>query len=218
MATDYEDYIPYILPEVIACPSPSIMDAVRSAAIEFCEQTHLWRNTSEATDITEGVSEYSFTPPDGAKVVTVVYAEISSTQLVATSVTTLDEQYSGWRTLTESVPSRFFVKEEGIITLVGEPSEDITGGLIVDVILKPSRASTSAPDFLFEDWVEVIAEGALARLQGVPGKLWSDRREADRHRSSFERGMIRAKTRALKGGTNAPLEIKPRSFGSIIYE
>lgn len=215
MTTDLTKFIPHILPEVFQCPSVTITDAVKQAAIEFCTKSHLWVNTSEATTITEDENVYKFTPPTGAKVITVSVAFISGERVYSKTVEWLDRCVPGWRTLTEAVPRYYFMKEEGNIQLVGTPSVTTDDALTLDAILKPSQDATSVPEFLFEDWVEILSAGALARLQSIPGRVWTDSVRAAQKQKQFRRGINAAKARRWSGGTEGGLSINPLRFGGV---
>lgn len=67
------------------------------------------------------------------------------------------------------------------------------------VALQPTQTAVGVPDFVFSDFVEDIAAGALARLLSIPDKAWTDTSLAQAKRNFFEGRVSIAAAKASKG-------------------
>jgi hypothetical protein len=211
--TDYSNFYEYVLPEVHGCPKGVAKNAIRDAAIEFCDKTQIWTAPSTTTDIKDGYSRYAFdTRTDGAIVTTVAYAAVSNNPIELIDAQSLSQLASDWRNLESSSPTKCFMDTNETIRLVGTPTKDIDDGLYVEVALKPSRTSTECPSFLLENWAEEIAHGALARLKAMVGRVWADGNLVAYHRSEFRAGVSRAKTAAQKSRLTTSKSMAAQNF------
>ena len=211
--TDYINFYEYVLPEVHGCPKAVAKNAIRDAVIEFCDKSQVWTAPSEDTDIVAGYSRYSFDArTDGAIVATIGYAAINDNPISRVSIYELEEKMPNWRYVTSKTPNVCFMDTSESMRLVGEPEEDIIGGLYVEVVLKPSRTSTECPQFLLENWAEAIAHGALARLKAMVGRPWADGQMVSYHRNEFRAGISRARSSAQKSNQTLSRTMKAKSF------
>ena len=74
-----------------------------------------------------------------------------------------------------------------------------------------------AADELFDDWVEVVVHGALARLAVQPGTPYSNPDLAVMGAAGFINGVGRAKKAAAKGKTRSDLRMAGRTFAHGRY-
>lgn len=212
MAT-WKDFHEFVLPNVQGCPVGIVNSAIRSACIEFCEKSLLWQQKSAKTDIIAGEARYGFAPPAGARVVQPTFASINDEILLQTNLQDLDDLYPSWRTYAATKPTAYFMDGEDTIRLVGKPLEDIPASLEVHVALKPTRDAAECPDFLLEDWAEVIASGALYRLHAMVGKVWAEPTLSAFHNKLFRAGASLAKGKAAKSRQRSTKIVVPRRFG-----
>lgn len=215
MAT-WKDFIRFVQPDVPGCPKTTVVNAIRDSAIRFAELTRIWSKDSVLADVIAGQATYSFAPGTDAAVVTVDYAELDGQVLAPVTKNDLNEWTPNWRSIEESRPTRFFMETPEAMRLVGTPTEDVSGGLLVDVVLKPSRVADSCPDFFLEDWAETIAAGAKASLQKTPAKPWTELSLSQLNHREFRRGVSTARSREAKGGMTMGRTIQPQPFGGIV--
>lgn len=206
----------YVLPDVQGCPINVANNAILSTLIDFCEKSLLWKQEAEPTSIVAGINRYTFTPEEGAKVVEPVFVSIEDNQIPATSLADLDSLQPGWRELEQDKPTTYFMDTDQSIRLVGTPLEDLTDALEVHVALKPERGATEVADFLYEDWAEIIAHGALAKLHAMANKTWADSRVVQYHYRKYRNGLSRARSKSIKSWQGAvQTKIKYRKFGDL---
>jgi len=214
MAT-ISDFHPYIMPAVQGCPVQLVNTALRGAINDFCERTHMWRYSFVSTNLVAGQSEYTFTSPAGTVIAKPVYVAVNKTPVVATNIEDLDTLYSGWRESSASQPNMYYMDYNSHLVLVPAPAEAITAGLDLDVALKMDITSADCPDWLFQNWAEAIAHGALMRLHAMPGKAWADPQTVAYHKAKFREGITYAKSRTMKSFSRQGKTVQPRTFWLI---
>ena len=109
---------------------------------------------------------------------------------------------ANWRT-DVNLPTRFYFPDDTTVGLVMPPSQQ--GVLRIKAALKPSRTSTTFPDWIFNQFVTVIAEGAKAKLMLTPKKPYSDPQMGGVHLNGFNGSIVEARIRMTRGATRAPL-------------
>lgn len=211
MAT-IQDIFPYVMPSVQGCPTAIVKNALRHAINEFCEKTLIWRVAVAPIDIVEGQSTYTATVPVGTVLVAPVYVAMNNNILSPTNIEDLDQTCSGWRVSSANTPLMYFADNNAALQLVPTPSESTSGALSVEVALKMDLTSDSLPDWMFQNWVETLAHGALMRLHAMPGHVWTDTTTVAYHKSKFRDGISRAKSKTMKSFSRQSKTVQPRQF------
>jgi hypothetical protein len=133
--------------------------------------------------------------------------------LILTSETDMDEVSAVWKYETSPRPSKFWMDNvDKKLHLYPIPEDLSTDGLEVHVILEPDKTCTTVPDFLYRDYRDEIADGALAELFGAVSVPWYDQALADRYEAEFKNGYNNAKTKKFTGPTNKPITLKMGYF------
>lgn len=216
MAT-YQDFLPYVVPDVPGAPTPVIIHAIRNACIRFCEQSMILTRDHDPLTVIANIVDYDLEPPTGYLVVKVAKAWLDNIPLDPLSPDIIDDAavynrlYSSYEA-SPSTPRRFLQKDERTISLWPMPDKKYANGLTMRVALKPTRASTTIEDVIFEDYAEVIASGALSRLMLAAEKPYTNEKMAAFHAAEFIRGVNVARTRAQHGHTRANLSVKLRKI------
>ncbi len=99
------------------------------------------------------------------------YVSIYGKPLKALDLRTLDTYDPEWREKISSLPDAYVQVFDDTIQLVGTPTEDLEDAMLAGVVLKPSRNAEQCPNFLYDDWAEYIAAGALAKLHAMSNKI-----------------------------------------------
>lgn len=100
MATrEFSTLIPRISPSVPGCPRPTMIQAIRDAAIFVCEKTLLWRYTQPKYNLLPGVHEYAFDKPAAADVHVVFDAIMNDMPLQRLTLEQALEAYPAWADL-----------------------------------------------------------------------------------------------------------------------
>jgi|SaaInl25SG_5_DNA_1037380.scaffolds.fasta_scaffold00196_12 hypothetical protein len=179
----------FVLPFAQQAPRPLVSKFVRLAAIEFCERTRCWREivTVNVTD-----QNAAIVAPDHASIHEIEEATFDGRPLTPTQftdTTLMERQEEGHpRYITQTHPN----------TVALIPFE--AGSLTLSLFLKP-RSETQmrslvvsgqtvdrydvVPEFMFNQYAQKIADGALARLLMVPGQAFSNPQEGMRRSMLF---------------------------------
>lgn len=214
----WDAFLEDVFPSVQGCPKSMVLHAIKTACIDFCEKTFLWKQDSIKNDIIANEASYSFAPPTGAKVITPYRIEIISpdndnaVELEAHSLETLESFDPNWRTRIQRIPQAFVLTADDTVRLIGIPSEDIPESLLAYVVLKPTRDATECPSFIFEDWAETIAAGALAKLHANADKVWAQTALVSHYTKVYRDGITRAKSKASKSWLRESKNVLPVGF------
>lgn len=173
-------FLPYVLPHVTGCPDPLAEQAVRSACIEFCEETLLVQEVSTQSSIASQ-QDYDIDVPTDMILVRVTGVFYGDTWLDPSSIENIRSGVAlrgavGTATQTLATPTVYFQKTPNATTISLYPVPDtaLANGLAIRAAFAPSRSATTVPDLLYDFWVEEIAAGAIARLKAIPGQPFSD--------------------------------------------
>lgn len=211
MAT-LSDFYPYVMPSVQGCPTPLVINAVRCAVNDFCERTMMWRYKFEAADLIAGQRDYSFVTPVGSSIAKPVYVAVNGFQLQPTNTDDLDALTMGWRDAESSQPAMYYMDYNSTLVILPTPTISAVGGLDLEVALKIDITADYVPDWMFQNWAEIIAHGALMRLHAMPGKAWADTQTVQYHRSKFREGITHARSRTMKSFAKQGKAVQPRLF------
>ena len=213
MATqEWEAFLSEVTPQCAGVPYVTAENALRNAAVEFCQKSTIWRLPLTAVDVAVDTQEYDLSAnaslPSYGQIVVPTYVEFDGTAIAALSSDQADAISPQWRE--SQIPMRYHMIEPHTLFLTWKPDAAVTGGLKIRVALKPTPTANEMEDWVYNDWREQIALGAIARLREIPNQPWSnyDRAQGDRNRF---RGFIdQARGQADKGRTKVSSRVKLR--------
>ena len=154
---------------------------------------------------------YPITVPSGTAFVKGLQAWLNDAPIDPISPDDLDNEFNNtsfgwvgvnWRT-DVNLPTRFYFPDDKTVGLALPPAT--TGVLRINAALKPARASTTLPQWIWERYVETIAHGAKAKIMLIPKKPYSDKETGAFHMDKFNGGIDDARVSAARGRTRAPL-------------
>jgi hypothetical protein len=213
-----DQWFPDVIPAAQLCPSKIIRREIVNTCRDLCDRTMLWTLELPAIDIVMNQAEYQLTTT-GASIAAADRAAYNGSTIFPVSETALDEddtQVDGnteWRTKTTDVPERYFVTIEKKIRLVYIPNAAKTGGLKVWVILIPLITAIVVPDFLWDNFKDMVSDGARGRLKSMLDMPWTDLKTAGEFLASYEMQMVDAKQKKHKGFQR----VKTRAFVRTRY-
>lgn len=170
-----DDFMGGIRPYAPTVAEPTAHNAIRQAAIQFCERTRMWREEDEYQNVAG--ADVAVTVPEGSQLIDFDIVSFNDFEPLDPATTQwLDRNYRGWRTNASPGTPRY-VTQLTTNTLRLVPGMD--GIVKVSMWLKPDQACMEMPSFLSSQYRETIAHGALARLLAIPGQPYSDPTAAD---------------------------------------
>ena len=198
----YEDFLPYVNQYVPDAGEFVAVDAIKQAAIEFCEKTFVWQYTIPAMDIVAEQSNYVLGTPADTKSVGPIQVYYDTNLLIPKGPDELADIYrmGDWQQVIghPQYVTRI-VKPE--VILVPQPNEDSPATLHIKTALAPTRDSTEIDSEIFEQYAEAIAWGARARLLAQPRQDYSDKAGSIEALKMFRYEINRVRMQVTKGLT-----------------
>ena len=220
----WEEFYPYVRPMAQDCPVGIVDAAIRAACIEFCTKSLIWNIETICGDILEGERIYRYNNKrDDISIVMPLcciirdkdaQGNIQDHMVVPTNRQDLDYYEPNWRQLEQDYPSRFYMLDSNTVCLVEKPTKSIGAGLHILTAVKPNRKATGVAEFIFQDWAEEIASGALARIHAMAGRVWADPQLVDFHSKKFRAAISRAKSKLYKSYIAQSKTMLPKMYAS----
>lgn len=190
-----------VLVDVAGVPQPVALNAIRNAAIEFCEKSGVWVADADPLSSIANVAAYQFEPENSTEVVGVVQAWYNGVKITQVTAAHLDDELSSgssqflagipWADQ-KGVPEHYLIERPDEFILAPYPTEAIPGAIKMKVSLKPSRTATSMERWVLDKYFETLAHGAKGKLFAMPMKPWSNSGLSDYHKSEFDHGIASA--------------------------
>lgn len=212
----YEEFFSWVLPEVAGCPEITAIQSIRDSVIQFCELSLIHQVDHDPISVTAKISDYDIESPlTYCRVVKVMKAFYKGKELDAAGPDEVVDPavYNtniGGYTPSYSTPTAFFQKDTTSLTLMPIPDQTLASAITMRIALVPTRNSNSCEDFLFEQWVEPISAGAVARLQLSSGRPYSNPQAASANQARFMSGVNVARSRAVRGFNRSSLQVQLR--------
>ena len=219
MSTTIDSWFPWVLPYVPGATDLIAIQAIRSAANEFCILTDLVQRVI-TEDCTANVEDYTITPPTDmelSRVLSVswqgkVLGPASPAQVMQDIV--LRGAAVGSATPVSGNPMWFLQKTptDSGFSLYPVPDTTLTLGLTVKASFNANNAATTLDDNLYADWVDEIAAGAISNLMGMPGQPFSNDKLMATYEREYRDGVRRARRQKNTGKLSIELRVAPRAF------
>ena len=185
------------------------INAIRRSVIEFCRETWVWKFLADPLSVQAGNAFYDLECPTGTDITTVMDVSLNNVPLENKPTTWLDEELPGWRTVRKT-PKYFTQVDTEQIILAAVPEVNLSNGLTLTLALQPSHTSTAFPKWIFGQYYQTIADGAVAKLMLMPKKPWTDLQNGADRRASFLAGLAGASADAANALGRAPVRSKPQ--------
>lgn len=178
----FDAFMTLITPHAKGVPIPTANSGILLAAIEFCERTRLWKYNDS---FTVNPTDYEvLCAPDGAVVHEIESSRFNGRLIDRKLPAQLDAEHPGWRTdMTVAQASRCITQLE-TNTVILYPRAP--GVLDLSLWLKPAHDARELPDFMVDQYRNVIAEGALSYILMTPGQPFSSPDLAQFYRMKFD--------------------------------
>lgn len=202
------DFLPYVSLHCTGAPEPSMLHEIRSAAMLFCERTRAWK-ALQTVSVRAGRGEIEIPLEDDAVVVVIEEAIFDGNKLAPMALDELKNEWRDWITQT-GTPIHFTQLDPDHLRLVPKPNADFPKGLTLRIAYKPDRNACRVPDWLYQQYAEVIAAGAIGRLAGTRAFPCFDPAVSTYYLQLFTAGCDRAMHEADKSFTRTPRRVRAR--------
>lgn len=198
----FEEFLPEVMQFCPDVPEHIAVNAIRNTCIDFCTRTYYWQINAPTISVVNGKANYEIQTPAGTKLVGIMSAYYDTNLLIPQPAETLASIYrmGNWQEVQGS-PQYYtqIIKPE--IILVPYPYEDRADVLNVRVAIAPLRDSTEVTSELYENFLDIIANGARSILYGTPGQPYFDRQSAKDCERAYRSGVSDARIAINKGLT-----------------
>jgi hypothetical protein len=212
MAKIWEKWYDEVMPDVSGVGLDVAKNAIRNAAIEFCDKSWAWRVDHNPIDAVLNTGSYAYAPPANTKVAMPLRVWFNGQELEALSTHEINRLYPKWDTVTGTRPFYFVQEQLESLLVVPAPNAALVGAITLKVAIKPTRASASIDDQIWEKYLEQIACGAKAKLRMMKRKPWSDPAQGQAELAQFAQYIAEAKLAADRGFVRSTGRVRAHFF------
>lgn len=165
-------FFPRLMPFVQGCSEPMAAQALVDSAIQFCDASAALRYDADVVLTTPGQATVDLDIPAEHALVRVLNVQVDGVSLPPT---TFDAGCRAPALPAVQRPSSYFVSRDAVaytLTLLPAPSGLLS--VAATLALRPTRTASRLHDDLFDQWVEPVVDGAIARLCVMSGQAFFD--------------------------------------------
>lgn len=208
-------FLPYVVPHVPGAPEPDVKRALRSAMIEFCRFSSIVQEIA-LTSVSLDEGEYDVEVPGQMQVDRVLAVMFNTRELRLVPAGNVRLALALRGAVGTAVPESnepnyaYFKTPSGsTFSVYPLPGKDATEALTVKACFSPTRTATQVADIMYDDWVEDIADGAMAILHSMPQQPFTSSSDAMARRMAFKSAMVDARIEASKGRITGSTVVRP---------
>jgi len=194
--TVYSTLFPDIQAYVASCPQPTLLNALRLSAIEFCRRSEAYKYRPPVVTVVANTPNYLPVLPTDTEIhgyADVKYDGGRITFMDWDDVTTRDPAYPS----ETGTPGNFtYQSVTGPLYLYPIPSTVPTTGILLSLVLRPTITSSGLDSDLISRYKETIVHGAVKRVCVMDKQVWTDVGKAKLHGGLFNAGIADAHSEA----------------------
>jgi hypothetical protein len=203
----YSVFFPLIAPLLPKVPEPTLELAVKNACIEFCKGTLCWQEQMDPLTVIANEASYEMDTPTGAALTMPVELYFGGNRLFKRTPSEISSKFTRDWQLLRGTPSAYTQFNPNEVMLVLCPESTMANALTGTLAFQPSRASTTVPDFLYEEYAEQIVAGAAARLYAIPNEPFTDQKAALAYARQFRSDIANTRASMSQGLLQAPKRV-----------
>ncbi len=208
------DLLQNVAQKVRRCPTPTLVHAYRSAAIEFCTQSRWLRRTIEPLlEVGDQALALTLESADaGLRIIGTRGLRAYKLSRPQNDWPLPPQDSTLWRLNQPAAQPRCYAYQPESSLIFPAPSD---AEYVVRVVAQVTPTDTTAdiPDDLLAKWQRKLDEGALSYLFAIEGQSWTDKQAAVRSATSFQAAINNAKAdEARSYNTGTTMARIPRVF------
>ena len=209
----FDSFLPEVIQFMPDVPEHIAKNAIRNAAIEFCEKSRYWQIDVDPISVVNGQRNYVVPTPADTKMVGAVSAYYNTNLLIPKGPDELARIYrmGDWQQV-EGSPQYMTQLIKPEVVLVPTPYEDKADALHLRVAIAPTREAEEITQDVYENFLLVIANGAKAILYNTPGQPYFDKASAKECQMYFRAGIANARIMVDKGLTRSSTRAEFQRF------
>lgn len=211
---------PYVLPYVLGVPEPVMAGEIRLALVEFCRRSGILHDENWI-DLQKNVQEYFLETHCEYDIVRIFRVDMLNRWSFSPTIQRPIGNQGGpfnsigyWGTGWWCGPWGFYVVAPNVIRITPATQQDFKKGLRVEFIIQPKQDSCGLNSYLYQQWAEGIAAGAIARLKRMKGQdiQWYDPQGAAEFEAKFQKELGRARSTSDMNNTSGPVMMTAQRF------
>lgn len=212
---NHDEFLDYVMPHVPGATVNLALHEIKSTIIDFCEKSLILQETLDPITTIENIADYDLEPSKHRVVVKILKGWYKNARLIPESVDEIDAPSLYNQTIADVTPTKgdpkiVTQKDPRTFSLYPIPNETVANSITLRVALKPSRSVDTIDDFIYEDYAETIAHGAISRLCISPDKPYYNEKLAVAREALYRAGLNVARDRALKSFVRVNKQVKIR--------
>lgn len=211
----YATYVPDVVVYATGCPTLTIVDALRKAAIDFFHESCAYRVWVTAFNLTINTSSYTITAgvPTETAVAQIMMLKCEGTDVQETSHEEFFAVDGEYPSLT-GTHAQYYTVLGALPTfnIIPIPNATIVNAFNAQVAVEPTLTSTGVEQAYFEPWKDGIVDGALSQLMRMKDRAWSDTKEAGVRYQSYLVERAKARIQGNKGNIRRDVSVQMRRW------
>lgn len=209
----WDALMPYILPYALGVPDTLISHHARLATIELCKFSGILHDKN-VIDLQKGVRDYFLTTICDYQIVRVYLVSMlgrwNVTPTIRPPLRSTSAPFSGGYngTVWSCGPYGFYMENVDVINLTNDVQQDYPKGLTVEFIVMPKQDGCTLDNYLYENYAEGIAAGALSKLLLMKNTSWFDPQLSMTFARTFQKAKTSARAAVDRNFTMGPLMMK----------
>lgn len=219
----FREFLPYFMGDLHGCPRPDAESMVRRVLVEFLERSLVLEK--DANKILVQSDKHTYTPvfPSNmyraVSIIRARFTDDSGNAVSELTTTHWDDMENlvgpSWdRQIGGSEPSRIILTLDNKFRLYPVPGSDSSNDLNVLASVTITRDATEIDDYVFENFVEDVANGCRFYFMKQPNKPWTSPMYSS-YEAEYWQGIRDARKQTLGGKGETSGYVKPRSFFNI---
>lgn len=187
------DMLNRVMPYVGDCPAQTAEFHLRQAATDWFQRTLTWREDLPEIVTAATQQDYLLVLPEQT-----VLAKLMRYSFDGRRFEVIDAEVGIALELEQDSLEVSWTVDRATVSINPAPTAGGTS-MIFRAALKPATDSSAIPRLLYEQYIDHIVDGALARLFALPRQTYTDLTLADRHKAAYELAIARASLATSKG-------------------
>ena len=169
-----DKFLPYVLPYAEKCPQLVARRAIRDTIIDLANRTHTTKLRVELKS-KKDCGTYELQMPYGITIDMMEDVYYDGNVLKAVNRHMLRQLYPETDAMAVTGTPKYYYHTNSplVLTVVPVPKED-NKSIVCEVDVSFTREMNEFPEEFFTRWVEIVGEGALSRILGMPGQTFTN--------------------------------------------
>jgi hypothetical protein len=197
----WDSFIPYTQPATMGIPAEIVYHNIRLAGIHFSEQTGILTQ-KHVVSLQADVDEYPIDVHGCARFLALRKVCYRGQIRYCPAYEPRCCEVSG---------NKFWV-EDGFLRIVPTPSYDEEDALEYEIAVALTHDAVGIPEEFYQDWVETIVAGAIARILSIPGQAFTDYGGSRMYEAKYMQGVRSARYRREASRIRGPMHMVARRF------